>query len=155
VSFVVRRARPAAAVAVAVLSLTATSCGFGGSDAGGDGESAANASIRRASGGDRPAQSRTGSGGQAQELPAPGDLANFSCTESDGGVWKAEGDISNSTDQPMVYTVTVVTLDGNEISGEETAEVVVKPDEATSFDLPAVAEGPADACLPRLVRSPR
>lgn len=87
-------------------------------------------------------------------MPAAADLSNFSCTRQ-GGVWSAEGDITNSGQVAMVYTVTVVTVDGAGVSGEDSAQVLLRPGASTSFDLPGIAEGPADACLPRLLRTPR
>jgi hypothetical protein len=90
----------------------------------------------------------------AAPMPAAADLSNFSCTEQDG-VWSAEGDITNSGKVPMVYTVTVVTVDGAGVSGEDSAQVLLDPGASTSFDLPAISEGAADACMPRLLRTPR
>jgi hypothetical protein len=85
---------------------------------------------------------------------APADLANFSCTRRHG-VWSAHGDVSNSTRDPMVYTVTVVTISGTDVAGEDTSRFLLRPGGTTSFDLPAVSTGPADECMPRLVRQPR
>ena len=53
----------------------------------------------------------------------------------------------------MVYTVTVVTVAGSSVTGDHTQELVLKPDRATSFDLSAVAQGPADTCVPRVMRA--
>ena len=89
-----------------------------------------------------------------QPTAAPGDLANFSCTRRHG-VWSAHGDVSNSTRDPMVYTVTVVTVSGTAIAGEDDSQFLLRPGASTRFDLPAVSTGPADDCMPRLVREPR
>jgi hypothetical protein len=142
---------------VAVLAaLTLTSCGFGGEpdDSSAGGQVAGEVGSAAGSGAGS-SSAATGSARETQAQPAAGDLANFSCTQARGGVWSASGDVTNSTKEPMVYTVTVVTVDGSEISGEETTELRVQPDEAVSFDLPTVADGPADACIPHLVRAPR
>jgi hypothetical protein len=154
VSSVARRT-PVGIVAV-LAALTLTSCGFGGEpdDSSAGGQAAGDVGSEAGSGpGDTSAT--TGSARETQAQPAAGDLANFSCTQARGGVWSATGDVTNSATEPMVYTVTVVTVDGSEISGEETTELRVLPDEAVSFDLPTVADGSADACIPRLVRAPR
>lgn len=153
-SSVVRRTPVVGTVAV-LAALTLTSCGFGDepddSSAGGQ---TAGAAGSGAGSGDRSAAAGSSSR-EPQPQPAAGDLANFSCTQARGGVWSATGDVTNSAKEPMVYTVTVVTVDGSEISGEETTDLLVKPDQAVSFDLPTVASGSADACMPRLVRAPR
>jgi len=85
---------------------------------------------------------------------APADLAYFSCARRHGA-WSARGDVTNSAKDPMVYTVTVVTVSGTAIAGEDTSRFLLKPGASTSFDLPAVSTGPADECMPRLVREPR
>jgi hypothetical protein len=89
-----------------------------------------------------------------QPTMAPADLANFSCTRRHGA-WSAHGDVINSTRDPMVYTVTVVTIAGTDIAGEDSTRFVLRPRASTSFDLPAISTGPADDCMPRLVREPR
>jgi len=89
-----------------------------------------------------------------QPTAAPADLANFSCARRHG-VWSAHGDVSNSTRDPMVYTLTVVTISGTAISGEDGSRFLLRPGASTSFDLPAVSTGPADDCVPRLLREPR
>jgi hypothetical protein len=163
VTLVVRRTRRAGtAVGTAVgtlavlAALTLTSCGFGGeSDDAAGGQSSGDAGSRAGSEAhDTPAAGGSSSR-EPQAKPAAGDLANFSCTRARGGVWAASGDVTNSAREPMVYTLTVVTVEGSEISGEETKDLLLKPDEAVTFDLPTVAQGPADACMPRLVRAPR
>ena len=143
---------------VAVLAaLTLTSCGFGGepdeTSAGGQTTGDSGSGAGSAAGNTSAAAGSSPRESQAQ--PAAGDLANFSCTQARDGLWSASGDVTNSAKEPMVYTVTVVTVDGTEISGEETTDLLVKPDEAVSFDLPTVARGSADACMPRLVRVAR
>jgi hypothetical protein len=149
------RRTPAGIVAV-LAALTLASCGFGGEpDDSTTGEQAAGEVGSEAGSGAGDASATTGPARETQAQPAAGDLANFSCTQARGGVWSATGDVTNSAKEPMVYTVTVVTVDGSEISGEETTELRVSPDEAVSFDLPTVADGSADACIPRLVRAPR
>jgi hypothetical protein len=155
VSSVVRRAPVVGTVAV-LAALTLTSCGFGGEpdDSSAGGQTAGDAGSGEGSGAGS-ASAAAGSSREPQAQPAAGDLANFSCTQARGGVWSATGDVTNSAREPMVYTVTVVTVDGSEISGEETKDLLLKPDEAVSFDLPTVASGSADACMPRLVRAPR
>jgi hypothetical protein len=145
---------------VAVLAaLTLTSCGFGGepddTSSGGQTASDAGDAGSGAGSGAGNTSAAAGSSRETRAQPAAGDLANFSCTQARGGVWSATGDVTNSAKEPMVYTVTVVTVDGSEISGEETEDLLLKPDEAVSFDLPTVASGSADACMPRLVRTPR
>lgn len=90
----------------------------------------------------------------ARPDPAAGDLANFSCTRRKG-VWAAQGDVTNSADEAMVYTVTVVTVEGAEVTGDDSEQMLLKAGKSTSFDLPAVSRGDADACMPRLVREPR
>jgi hypothetical protein len=121
-----------------------------------DQPAAAQPTTAAASGGGGPA-----SRGQAasrlapvEPMPAAADLSNFSCTRDDG-VWSAEGDITNSARVAMVYTVTVAAVDGAGVSGQDSAQVLLRPGASTSFDLPEVAEGAADACLPRLLRTPR
>lgn len=154
---VVRRA-PVVVGTVAVLAaLTLTSCGFGGEpeDAGAGGQTAGDAGSSAGSGAGDTSAAAGSSSREPQAQPAAADLANFSCTQASGGVWSASGDVTNSAKEPMVYTVTVVTVDGSEISGEETKDLLLKPDEAVSFDLPTVAQGSADACMPRLIRAPR
>lgn len=89
-----------------------------------------------------------------QPTVAPADLANFSCARRHG-VWSARGDVSNSARTPMIYTVTVVTLAGADVAGEDTSRFVLRPGTSTTFRLPAISTGPADDCLPRLVREPR
>jgi hypothetical protein len=143
---------------VAVLAaLTLASCGFGGEpdDSSADGQTAGEAGSGAGAGAGNTSAEAESSSREPQVQPAAADLANFSCTQARGGVWSATGDVTNSAKEPMVYTVTVVTVDGSEISGEETTDLLVKPDEAVSFDLPTVASGAADACMPRLVRAPR
>ena len=160
-TFVVRRPHVRTAVAGAVLAalvgLTLSSCGFGGEsgDTSGSGQAAGETGSTAAPGAGNASSANGTSSRQPDTQPAAGDLANFSCTQERGGVWSATGDVTNSAKEPMVYTVTVVTVDGSEISGEETKDLLVKADEALSFDLPTVARGPADACMPRLVRAPR
>jgi hypothetical protein len=88
-----------------------------------------------------------------QPTPAPGDLTNFSCTPR-RGVWTASGDISNSAREPMVYTLTVVTVAAADVAGEDTEQVRLRPGESTSVELPAISRGAADSCVPRLVRIP-
>ncbi|MDQ4085322.1 MAG: hypothetical protein M3165_05840, partial [Actinomycetota bacterium] len=90
----------------------------------------------------------------AQPQPVPADLANFSCTRR-RGVWSASGDISNSAREPMVYTLTVVTIAGADVAGEDTERVRLRPGESTGFELPAISRGAAETCSPRLVRVPR
>ncbi len=160
-TFVVRRPHTRTAVADAVLAvvavLTLASCGFGGEsgDTSGSGQAGGEPGSAAASGAGSASSANGTSSRQPDTQPAAGDLANFSCTQERGGVWAATGDVTNSAKEPMVYTVTVVTVDGSEISGEETKELRVKPDEALTFVLPTVARGSADACIPRLVRAPR
>jgi hypothetical protein len=92
----------------------------------------------------------------AASLPeaAPGDLANFSCTRR-RGVWSAQGDVSNSAQEPMVYAVTVATVADTGVTGQDTDRLVLEPDESTRFELRAIAQGAVDSCLPRVVRTPR
>ena len=153
-TLVVRRTPVVGTVAV-LAALTLTSCGFGGEpdDSGAGGKTAGHAAPGAGAGNTSAAAGSSSREPHAQ--PAAGDLANFSCTQARGGVWSASGDVTNSAKEPMVYTVTVVTVEGSEISGEETTDLLVKPDQAVSFDLPTVASGSADACMPRLVRAPR
>ena len=102
-----------------------------------------------------------GAGGSAvQPVSAPqpqmaaGDLANFSC-EQRRRMWSASGDVSNSAKEPMVYTVTVVTVAGADVTGDETEEFVLEPGDTEHFVMPGVASGSVDTCMPRVVRTPR
>lgn len=153
-------------VAVAALTVVLTSCG-GGSDAGTAETAPANSTPTTAATtapttAPTTGAAATGAGaagaepasGAARAQPVAGDLTNFSC-EKRGGAWSARGHITNSATEPMVYTVTVVTVAGTEVSGEETEEFLLEPDESAGFDLPGIARGPADACMPRLLRAPR
>jgi hypothetical protein len=162
-------------VLVAVLALTLSACGgdepaseesAGGAqttgaqgDGSGDGDPDDSAGAEAAGGdgaGATDADQSADAGAEAVPATqvAAGDLSNFSC-EQRRGVWTARGDVSNSGRQPMVYTLTVVTVAGSEIAGDETERVLLEPGEATTVQLPAIGRGPADACTPRLTRTPR
>jgi hypothetical protein len=139
---------------VAVLAMVLGGCG--GSD-----EPASQSAAAKAAPTASAAVSLPGAGAAAaqpvaapQPTAAPADLANFSCTRRHG-VWSAHGDVSNAGRDPMVYTVTVVTISGADVAGEDTTRFLLRPGGSTSFDLPAVSTGPADECMPRLVREPR
>ncbi|HEX2177779.1 MAG TPA: hypothetical protein VHG70_17895 [Nocardioidaceae bacterium] len=151
--------RPLAA-ATAVLALTLSACG------GGDAEQAAaqhpeqrpTGGATASGGGAGGARGASGSdahaAGAARLQPAAGDLANFSCAPR-RKVWSAHGDITNSAKEPMVYTVTVVTVAGTDVAGDDSDRFVLGPGESTSFEFPGVSRGSADACMPRVVRAPR
>lgn len=149
-------------VAVAALTVVLTSCG-GGSDEGTPDTAPAKSAPSTASTtapttGAAATGAATGAEpatGPAPAQPAAGDLTNFSCGQRGGGLWSARGHITNSAKEPMVYTVTVVTVTGTEVSGEETEEFLLEPDESAGFDLPGIARGPAETCMPRLLRAPR
>jgi hypothetical protein len=89
-----------------------------------------------------------------QPQMAAGDLANFSC-EQRRRMWSASGDVSNSAKEPMVYTVTVVAVSGADVAGDETEEFVLEPGDTEHFEMPGVASGSVDTCMPRVVRTPR
>jgi hypothetical protein len=151
VNLAVRRALP---VVVAGLALALSACG------GSDPEPAAEKAPAAPSASAAAKTSRAGGSSAArpvvapQPQPAPGDLANFSCSRRHG-VWSARGDISSSAQEPMVYTVTVVTVAGADVAGEDTDSFLLEPGESTSFDLPGVSRGAADSCMPRVVCVPR
>jgi hypothetical protein len=142
-------------ILVAGLALTLGACGGSEEPASQADPAKAAPTASAASGGPRGAGAAAAQPVAApQPTAAPADLANFSCTRR-RGVWSAQGDVTNSTRDPMVYTVTVVTVSGTDIAGEDTTRFALKPGSATSFELPAVSTGPADDCMPRLVREPR
>jgi hypothetical protein len=86
---------------------------------------------------------------------APADLANFSCVRQGDGRWKATGDITNSTDRPMVYTVTVVTTDADaKVLGERVKSFTIEPEQSKSFTWPQFFRGSADTCMPHVQRKP-
>jgi hypothetical protein len=157
VTLVVRRTPVVVGTLAVLAALTLTSCGFGGEPetTSEGGQTTGDAGSGAGPGAGNTSAAAGSSSRETQAQPAAADLANFSCTQARDGLWSASGDVTNSAKEPMVYTVTVVTVDGSEISGEEATDMLVKPDEAVSFDLPTVARGSADACMPRLVRVPR
>jgi hypothetical protein len=138
------------------LALAAPACG-GSEESGGSGDAAAAdapktaPSTPAAESGARPAAAQPA---QPRAEPAPADLANFSCTRTKG-IWSASVDVTNSAKRPMVYTVTVVTLQGADVAGEESEQVLLKGGESTRLELPGVSTGTADACMPRVLREPR
>lgn len=158
VSAAARRTLPVAGSLFA-LALAVTGCG-GSEESGGSGDTAAAdvpkaaPSTPAAQSGARAAAVQPGQPAQPQTEPAPADLANFSCTRTKG-IWSATGDVSNSAKQPMVYTVTVVTLQGADVAGEESERVLLEGGESTRLELPGISTGTADECLPRVVREPR
>jgi hypothetical protein len=147
--------RPGLLVVTAGLALVLSACG--GSDEPAAESAPATSAPTASAAADAP---RAGTAAAArpvaapQPTVAPADLANFSCVRRHG-VWSARGDVSNPTRDPMVYTVTVVTVAGADIAGEDTSRFVLRPGSSASFELPAISTGPADDCLPRLLREPR
>jgi len=86
---------------------------------------------------------------------APADLANFSCTRLDSGQWKASGHVTNSAGEPMVYTVTVVTVDADSrVVGERIADLRLEPDQSRRFSWPRFYRGAAETCMPHVERRP-
>lgn len=164
--YAARRALP---VATAVLAVALTACGggepeqAGGGDtaagekpAGGEGATAADTAPSASAAATGSAGARDEQAGAPQQPePAPADLANFSCSRGRDGVWSARGDITSSAGERSVYTLTVVTVADSEVVGEDTERFVLEPRGSTSFELPRVGRGAADACMPRLVRATR
>ncbi|MDP9443735.1 MAG: hypothetical protein M3P83_05035 [Actinomycetota bacterium] len=86
--------------------------------------------------------------------PAAADLADFTCAERRTGRWVASGTITNSGDQPMLYTLTVVTVRGDtDVVGERIDDFRLAAGETVAFDWPKVTGRDADACHPRLQRT--
>jgi hypothetical protein len=132
--------------------------GCGGDDS--EPQAAPQPTATASAGATAPPSAATGGGSAVQPVTAPQpelaarDLANFSC-EQRGRMWSAGGDVSNSAKEPMVYTVTVVTVAGADVTGDETEELLLQPGDTEHFEMPGVAGGPADTCMPRVVRTPR
>lgn len=138
---------PRSAIAGVVCAVVLSACGGGGND-----EAAAPSSPSPAKSADA-----SGSPSPAAEQPevAPTDLANFSCDRQDNGQWKATGDITNSADKAMVYTVTVVTTDaGDKVLGERAKSFKLAPEESTNFAWGKFFRGAAERCMPHLERKP-
>lgn len=86
---------------------------------------------------------------------APADLANFACTRKPNGWWKAEGSVTNSAGRPMVYTVTVVTVDNSEqVLGEQIRSFELEPEQIERFGWPRFYRGDAAHCMPHVERTP-
>ena len=53
------------------------------------------------------------------------------------------------------HSVTVVTVGGgDEVLGERAGSFTLKPDQTRTFTWPRFYQGPAEACLPRVLRRP-
>jgi hypothetical protein len=148
-------------VALAATALLLSGCGGDGEEpADGPAAQSQTTAKQNAAGAGPAGQAATAATNRARPAAlgglqaAAGDLSNFSC-EQRGAVWSADGVVSNSADEPMVYTVTVVTVAGGEVSGHASDEILLDADESTPFELKRVSRGAADACMPRLVRAPR
>lgn len=87
---------------------------------------------------------------------APADLANFACAPRGRKLrWEARGDLTNDADAPMVYTITVVTVGAaDEVLGERAGSFTLQPGQTRTFTWPRFYRGPAEACLPRVLRRP-
>jgi hypothetical protein len=87
---------------------------------------------------------------------APADLANFACSpRGKKHAWGARGDLTNYADAPMLYSLTVVTVGaGDEVLGERDGSFTLKPNQTRTFTWPRFYQGPAEACLPRVLRRP-
>jgi hypothetical protein len=157
VSAAARRTPPVAGCLCA-LALAVTGCGSeepgGSGDSGGASAAGAPKAAPSTAAARSGARAAAAQPAQPRAEPAPADLANFSCTRTKG-TWSAGGDVSNSAKQPMVYTVTVVTLQGADVAGEESERVLLEGGEATRLELPGISTGTADACIPRVVREAR
>lgn len=144
---------------LATIALAVSGCGGDdGDEAAAPASPAATAPAAADAAGGARGTGRATAGRQAREpkaQTAAADLANFSCTQRTGGVWSASGDVTNSGSAPMVYTVTVVTVEGAEVAGEESEQLLLEPGESTGFELAAISRGSADACMPRVLRTPR
>lgn len=153
--------RPALLLAP-VLLLAVTSCG-GDAEESAEAADSPKATVRASEPANGPSATPSGDAGTGEaansaepaQRPAPGDLVNFACTQNAKGVWAAEGDLRNPTKEPMVYSVTVVTVQGEMVNSHAEVEVVLAPDESTGFELPRLTRGSVDSCMPRVVRAPR
>lgn len=98
----------------------------------------------------------TGSGPAADPSEvAPADLANFACGRRANGRWGAEGIVTNSAGKPMVYTVTVVTVDDSQqVVGERIESFELKPDQTRPFSWRRFYRGAAAGCMPHVEREP-
>jgi hypothetical protein len=86
---------------------------------------------------------------------APADLDNFVCDGRKGGPWRAEGVLTNSADERMVYTVTVVTVGAEDaVLGEKATSYQLDPEETTTFAWPRFYVGGAESCMPQVIRRP-
>ncbi|HET7326508.1 MAG TPA: hypothetical protein VFJ14_04400 [Nocardioidaceae bacterium] len=142
---------PMSLVGVIVLA----GCGVGGSDNGAGGDGGGDESVSAEQAAVTAGSSSAGAQTADRIEVAPADLAGFSCARQADGRWKAEGQITNSADEPMIYTVTVVTTrGGSRVVGERIRSFQLKPEQAERFSWPGFYRGAASTCMPHVQREP-